>query len=163
MELKELVKLDSQKVRRDSNLMRLYINYFKDAFSFEPNCAGCTFSKDFKKLKNYVQNNNNKIIKKAKMETTFKIKRKYLNKIFTYKKKGGNIIFRIYGKLMNEEFAVEYLKNKTKEDLKTKKTYFELLPLQFREKTKANNKEEKKEPKKPLERKKRGVKAKTKE
>ena len=52
MELKELVKLDSQKVRRDSNLMRLYINYFKDAFSFEPNCAGCTFSKDFKKLKN---------------------------------------------------------------------------------------------------------------
>ena len=97
------------------------------------------------------------------METTFKIKRKYLNKIFTYKKKGGNIIFRIYGKLMNEEFAVEYLKNKTKEDLKTKKTYFELLPLQFREKTKANNKEEKKEPKKPLERKKRGVKAKTKE
>lgn len=163
MDLNELVRLDSKKVRRDNNLMRLYIKYFKDAFFYEPNCAGCTFSKDFKKLKNHVQNNHKTNKKEINMETTFKLKRKHLNKIFTYKKKGSNLIFRIYGRLMNEGFATEYLKGKTKEDLKTKKTYFDVLPSEFKEKSKETIKEDKKPVKKPLERKKRGAKAKRKE
>lgn len=129
MKVDVLVNLSSQKVRRDSNLMAIYITEYKKAFGITPNCAGCTFSKDFEKLRKYVlrwelpkqqktQTNTNDM-------TTFKLKKKQ-GKILSYKKDGKT--FRIYDTAMTDSFAVAYLTNGTEEQLKQRKELFSKLP-----------------------------------
>ena len=54
MKIEELVKLKPETVRKDPELMPLYIKYYTEAFNIAPDCAGCTFSVDFKKLKKLV-------------------------------------------------------------------------------------------------------------
>lgn len=125
MQIEELVKLSSQKVRSDSNLMAIYIDAFKKTFGKVPNCAGCTFSADFTKLKKAVLKQT-PIQKTKKMaDTTFKLKRK-LGKIHSYKKNGRTIHF--YDTNMTEEIAIEYLTYGTPEQIEKRKELFAVLP-----------------------------------
>lgn len=118
MELKEFVRLDPDQIRRDKELMQLFVEFYEAAFSFIPKCVGCAFKKGFKKLKQYAQNSEKNIIFKQKviqMETkTFQLKKQYHTKILTYKKDG--VIYRKYGNQLTEEFAKELVKA-GKEDL----------------------------------------------
>lgn len=112
MELKEFVRLDPNQVRRDKELMQLFVDFYEAAFSFIPKCVGCAFKSGFKKLKKYAESNN-KIIKFDKiiniMESkTFVLKNQYKLKILTYKKDG--VIHRAYGYNLTEEFAKELVK-----------------------------------------------------
>lgn len=137
MQIEELVKLSSQKVRRDSNLMAIYIDAFKNTFGKVPNCAGCTFSADFTKLKKAVLKQTP--IQKAKKmaDTTFKLKKK-LGKIHSYKKNGRTIHF--YDTNMTEEIAVEYLTYGTPEQIESRKELFAVLPkLSEKEELKSND------------------------
>src|SRR5690606_10060390 len=131
MEVKDLVKKSSQEVRGNSNLMAIYIKYFKEYFGHEPSCAGCTFANDFTRLKRVVlsggsQEQKSRTKKQSKMETkTFKLK-KVEGKILSYKKNGKTIHF--YDNNMTEQLAVEYLTHGTPEQIEERKKLFSILP-----------------------------------
>ena len=122
MNLKDFIGLDSNKIRRDKELMQLYINYYEAAFSVIPNCAGCSFNSGFKKLKRYANSNKkninfDKTTNEMKKTKTFLIKPQYRNSILTYVK--DKKIHRGYGYNINEDFANE-LVNAGKSDVFSK-------------------------------------------
>lgn len=137
MEVKDLVRKSSQEVRGNSNLMAIYIKYFKEYFGHEPNCAGCTFANDFTRLKRVVlsggsQEQKSRTKKQSKMEIkTFKLK-KVEGKILSYKKNGKTIHF--YDNNMTEQLAVEYLTHGTPEQIEGRKKLFSILPKSIIEK-----------------------------
>lgn len=109
MELNEFVRLDPNKIRRDKELMQLYVNFYEAAFSFLPNCVGCSFKTGLKKLARYANGAGKKTITynqtSKTMERTFTLKNQFKLKILTYKK--GGRVHRAYGYNMTEEFAKE--------------------------------------------------------
>lgn len=131
MNVLELLNMDASKVRGNSNLMRIYIDFYKEAFGVEPNCAGCTFKKDFNKLKKHYAQDNQKNIKVMETkQATFKYKRPQ-GKILSYK--SGNATVRRYDNLLTEEFVIGYLTNGTPEQLEERKKQFSILPKQLTE------------------------------
>lgn len=143
MTVQELVKLSSQKVRRDSDLMAFYIESFKAQFGKAPNCAGCTFSTDFIKLKSAVEKGTTKTsLTMEKKEKTF-VLNKGIPDILTYKRNGKNI--RKYAKQIDELFALEYLTIGTKSEISERRKQFRILPAEI------IAKDEKKADKKPKE------------
>lgn len=128
MDVQELILINSDKVRRDSNLMAFYIESFYTVFGTRPNCAGCTFSSDWKKFVSKVKNGGNLVTlktKQLKMENTFKLK-KIQNKIFAYRidKK----TFRSYDNNFTEEFVKNFLTFGTPEEIEVRKQLFSVLP-----------------------------------
>jgi len=127
----ELARLDPKEIRINSEKMRLYIQLYEDAFSVRPNCAGCTFNKDWIKFRKHYGNNAKTLItetiKSNNME--FKIKPKYKGTIFTYKV--GNRPMRSYGRTMTVLFAIAFLADGTEEEQEAKKDYFEVLPREL--------------------------------
>ena len=112
MELKEFVRLSPNQIRRDKELMQLFVNFYEAAFSFIPKCVGCAFKSGFNELKNYAESSN-KIIKFDKKKTmestkTFILKNQFKLKILTYKEEG--VTHRTYGYNLTEEFARELVK-----------------------------------------------------
>lgn len=124
MKLEEFVKLDAKQVRVDKGLMQLYVKYYEAAFSFTPNCVGCSFKSGFRKLRKFVINSKKSINfdvteNISKMEKTFVLKNTYKLKILTYKKEEK--VYRSYGYNLTEEFANELVNN-------GKSEYFSKLP-----------------------------------
>ena len=122
MTAKELILLDKGKVRRDSNLMSLYLIYFQDAYGYRPSCAGCSFSTDWEKIVSFYSNKEEKTLNLQKeifMEITIK---KIQGRILSYKKDGKT--FRLYDNILNPEFIDGYLKNGSEEELTERKKLF---------------------------------------
>lgn len=134
MGVEELIKLDSQKVRKSPDLMAFYITAFQKQFGRTPNCAGCTFGTDFKNLIVAVRDGKSptytKQSKSNKMENTFKLN-KIQSRILFYRKDGKT--FRTYDSQMREEFATAYLTHGSEEDLKERRKMFAILPEALRE------------------------------
>lgn len=143
MTVQELVTLSSQKVRRDSDLMAFYIESFKAQFGKAPNCAGCTFSSDFIKLKSAVEKGTKpqKEMTMRNTEVTFKLSKRQ-GKILSYVKGGRTI--RQYDNKMTEDFAVAYLTNGTKQEITERKKIFRELPAEIiaKEEKKKSKKEQ---------------------
>lgn len=137
MTVETLIKKDSTEVRGSTSLMSFYIIAFEKEFGFKPNCAGCTFARDFIKLKNRINNKNKKddTMKKALNEITFKLKKVTGKKILTYKIDGKPV--RRYDDRMTEEFAIGFLTNGTKEEIKEREAMFEILPEGYKKKAPA--------------------------
>lgn len=137
MEVSELIKLDSRKVRGSSYLMSIYIDAFEKQFGRKPACAGCTFANDFAKLiaavNGGLQPKKSVTLNKRTMENTFKLK-KIQSKILAYKKEGKT--FRVYDNLMKEDFAVQFLTHGSDEQLAERKKMFAVLPEALQPKTK---------------------------
>jgi hypothetical protein len=118
MELKEFVRLDPNQIRRDKELMQLFVNFYEAAFSFIPKCVGCAFKSGFRKLKKYAKTSKKNINfdkNIIEMESkTFVLKKQYQLKILSYKKDG--VTHRCYGYNLTESFAKE-LVNVGKTDL----------------------------------------------
>lgn len=114
MDLQEFVRLNPDAIRRDKDLMQLFVEFYKAAFSLTPSCAGCVFKKGFKRLRDYVNSddkisNFDKTIKTNQMESkTFQLKNQFKLKILSYRK--DNKTYRSYGYNMTEEFARELYK-----------------------------------------------------
>ena len=122
MTAQELILIDKGKVRRDSNLMSLYLVYFQEAYGYKPSCAGCSFATDWEKIVKFYSNKKEKSLNLPKeifMEITIK---KIQGKILSYKKDG--ITFRLYDNILNPEFINGYLKNGTDEELTERKKLF---------------------------------------
>lgn len=140
MTTKELVSLNPKKVRHNNDLMQLYIQKFEAAFSYKPNCAGCTFSNDFNKLKKHVQSGAKTIVNlKPKTMESYKIKQKYRHQILTYTL--NKRPYRTYGRNMSDQFAKDFLTYGTKQQLEERKKMFDVIPTQ----------KEAKDAKKPIE------------
>lgn len=142
--VEELVRLNPKTIRRDEKLMRFYIEVYKDAFSIEPNCAGCTFNRDFKKLKNFVAKGGRSNVKPKNVEIMsskrkYTIKPQFKNTILTYRV--GNRPFRAYGRSASDEFIEKFLSEGTKEQITERKKMFANLGLK-----KKSAKSEAKEP-----------------
>lgn len=136
MTANELISINSDKVRRDSNLMALYINHFEKAFGHKPNCAGCTFKSDWQRFVAKIKGADTQSKTTEIMNTAidFKLKRRE-NKILSYKKNGKT--YRQYDTKLTAEFVEGYLTNGTPEQLKERKAAFQILPEKFRPKAKA--------------------------
>lgn len=128
MDIKDLVQLSSQKVRLSPDLMAIYIKAYREVFGNTPNCAGCTFSSDFTKLKRVVfsgKKQNTKIKNTMKTEQTFKLKKRQ-GKIYSYKREGKTIHF--YDTNMTEQLAVEFLTHGSEAQIEERKKLFAVLP-----------------------------------
>lgn len=133
MELEEFVRLKPEQIRRDERLMQLYVKFHEAAFSFTPKCTGCSFKSGFEKLRRYATKGEKKITKFETMEAkTFRLKKKYWNKILTFKKSG--ITYRKYGNNIDEVFArdlvasgQEHLFDVLPKKEKVENNYFESL------------------------------------
>lgn len=127
MDIQELILLNSDKVRRDSNLMAFYIESFVKAFGYKPVCTGCSFSSDWRKLVNHVNGKLNLVTLQKSKNTmsTFKLK-KVSNVILAYKKDG--VTYRKYDNLLNEDFAIAYLTFGTEHEIEQRKKMFAVLP-----------------------------------
>lgn len=122
MTREDLIALGKDKVRNNSDLMRIYISLFSDRFGYAPNCAGCTFSGDWQK---FVSSEKESLTKKNFMETTFKLKRNSSD-IVAYKKEGRT--FRAYANRAPESFMVDYLTYGTEAEIEHRKKLFSVLP-----------------------------------
>lgn len=127
MTIEELKQLGKMQVRNDANLLKAYIQVFKEKFGKEPNCTGCTFDSDWNELINPTHAKT-----QTMSNTTFKLFDN--NEIYTYRKTnkaGVTLPVRTYGYLMTEEFAEAYLTEGTEEEIKKRKTEFKILPKAF--------------------------------
>jgi len=126
MTKEELILKTKAKVRRDSNLMSIYIELFFQQFGYRPNCAGCSFNSDWDK---FARSGNNSIsVVPASIgivEKTFAFKDPAII-MLSYKK--DKITYRKYSNKATDAFVREYLKHGTKEEIKQRKNLFKTLP-----------------------------------
>ena len=120
MTVNELILLDKAKVRRDSNLMHLYLEFFKEAFGRVPNCAGCSFGTDWQKLVS-LYSKKSVTLQKVNPMKTIQIK-KIQGKILTYKK--GGRTYRQYDNILTDEFIKEFIVSGTEEENKERVKMF---------------------------------------
>lgn len=114
--------MDKGKVRRDPNLMSLYLTHFKEAYNYVPSCAGCSFASDWQKFVSFYALKGKKTLILTKQNImAIKIK-KIQGKILSYKK--GGRTYRLYDNILSDEFISEYLKNGSKEELAERKKLF---------------------------------------
>jgi len=126
MTVKDLILIDSSKVRRDSNLMLFYIESFFKEFGVKPNCAGCTFNSDWIKLVRKINGTENLVtLQKEKTMATFVLKPSKVQ-ILSYKKDGRT--FRKYNNSLTEEFVNEFLSNGSEDEINDRKKLFSKLP-----------------------------------
>ena len=126
MTASEFVKLNPQTVRNSANLMQGYIELFSETFGRKPDCAGCTFKRDFGRLLKKLQTGAEPTTLKSMSTPTFKLKKGYADKILSYKK--DNRMHRTYGRTADEAFVKAFLKHGTKEEIAERKAIFEVLP-----------------------------------
>lgn len=131
MTLQELILINSDKVRRNSDLMAFYIESFVSSFGYKPTCTGCSFSSDWAKLVRFVNTGEKPIFnnKNIKIMSTFKLK-KTTNTILAYKLNGRT--HRKYDNVMTEEFAIAYLTNGSEKEIVERKKLFAVLPDAFK-------------------------------
>lgn len=123
MTVDELILIDKREVRRDSNLMLLYLGEFQKTFNYKPNCASCSFNSDWQKFVNYFSKKTVTLRKEKIMENGISIK-KIQGKILSYKKDGKT--FRLYDNILTPGFISEYLTHGTKEEIEERKKLFNI-------------------------------------
>jgi len=121
MTIEDLILIDKHKVRRDSSLMHLYIQFFKETFNYLPNCAGCSFASDWNKLITFYSKKKSFIQKSKIMSNKITIK-KVQGKILTYQKNGKT--YRLYDNILTDDFIKEYVSNGTPEEITERKKLF---------------------------------------
>lgn len=121
MSIEEFLSKNPHDIRRNAELMQQYIDLYVAAFSLKPNCAGCSFNKDYQRLKKHYESlhsnkkntifadNINNLKNISTMDKKFEVKRMQRNIIHTYIDARGKAK-RSYGYNMTYEFALELVK-----------------------------------------------------
>jgi hypothetical protein len=121
MSIEEFLSKNPHDIRRNAELMQQYIDLYFAAFSLKPNCAGCSFNKDYQRLKKHYESlhsnkkntifadNSNNLKNISTMDKKFEVKRMQRNIIHTYIDARGKAK-RSYGYNMTYEFALELVK-----------------------------------------------------
>ena len=131
MKIEELVKLKPETVRKDPELMPLYIKYYTEAFNIAPDCAGCTFSVDFKKLKKLVLTGaaigaTSATILTDMASKKYVLKAAHKNEILTYRGKNNRPV-RTYGYGITDDFAKAFLTEGNKKQLEERAKMFDVI------------------------------------
>ena len=129
MTVEDLIKAGKNQVRNNPDLMSAYIQLFSEKFGRKPDCAGCTFSRDWERLTNSINSQNIEIMS----DKTFKLKQSHIIYSYDVEDKNTNrkIRRRTYGNTMTEEFAENYLTNGTDEQIAERKKQFSVLPAKL--------------------------------
>lgn len=121
MSIEEFLSKNPHDIRRNAEMMQQYIDLYVAAFSLKPNCAGCSFNKDYQRLKKHYESlhsnkknttfadNSNNLKNISTMDKKFEVKRMKRNVIHTYIDARGKAK-RSYGYNMTYEFALELVK-----------------------------------------------------
>lgn len=129
MTVEELIKAGKDQVRNNPDLMSAYKKIFSQEFGREPDCAGCTFTRDWERL----TNSSNTQIQEIMSDKSFKLKNNAV--IYSYdvedKNAGRKLRKRAYGNVMTEEFAENYLTHGTEQQIAERKKQFAILPKKF--------------------------------
>ena len=133
MTIEELILIGKERVRSNPALLDTYKSLFKEKFGREPDCAGCTFNRDWVQL-----TSNTPIITQTVMSNkTFDLINQ--GKIYSYdihdKKTNRTKRIRTYGNKMTEDFASAYLTNGTETELEARRKEFRTLPEAFQQET----------------------------
>ena len=120
MTVEEFILLNKHKVRSDSNLMSLYLDFFKQTFNSTPSCAGCSFNSDWNKLISFYSKKT-VFLQKEKVINTISIKKRQ-GKILTYKKDGKT--YRQYDNILTDSFINEFITHGTDEEIVERKKMF---------------------------------------
>jgi len=120
MTVEEFILLNKHKVRSDSNLMSLYLDFFKQTFNSTPSCAGCSFNSDWNKLISFYSKKT-VFLQKEKVMNTISIKKRQ-GKILTYKKDGKT--YRQYDNILTDSFINEFITHGTDEEIVERKKMF---------------------------------------
>ena len=130
MTVNDLIKIGKSQVRSNPDLMNIYIQLFTEKFGRKPDCAGCTFNRDWQRLTNYSPQKS-----QTMSDKTFRLKKPGI--IYSYdvkdKKLKRSFRKRVYGNIMSEDFAIDYLTIGTKAEIEERKKQFAVLPEKFRE------------------------------
>lgn len=136
MTVEELIKAGKSSVRNSPALMAQYKILFKQVFGREPDCAGCTFNRDWERLAN---NSQKKL--QVMSDKTFRLKKPGI--IYSLdiedKKLKRTIRRRVYGNIMSEDFANDFLSIGSKSEIEERKKLFAVLPEKFRTETDSEN------------------------
>lgn len=139
----EIIQRGKSNVRNSGVLYPVYEKLFNEAFGFMPECPTCGSINGHKHWsafeafangadpKTLVLNNHSNFNNMSN-NTSFEIKNKSKIYFYHFKKEGQDRLFvnRVYGDIMTEEFAVEYL-NSAKDDqelYEQRKAEFSKLP-----------------------------------
>ena len=133
MTIEELILIGKEQVRSNAGLLESYKKLFKEKFGREPDCAGCTFNRDWVRLTSNVTTPNPTVMSNK----TFDLINQ--GKIYSYdildKKTNRTKRVRTYGNKMTEDFASAYLTNGTDEELAVRRKEFRTLPESFQHET----------------------------
>lgn len=112
-------------VKKKEKATNAFILAYEETFNVTlSGCTGCNIERYYRELMNYI--NHGKMIDKINL----RVKRRYQEKIFTFKrieegKKPRNV--RRFGNNMTLEFAKDFLKFSTKEEMKHFASHFDKL------------------------------------
>lgn len=127
--IEDLIKAGKSEVRYNSNLLTAYKELFAEKFGREPVCAGCTFDSDWNRL----INNQNSTKTEIMSDKTFKLRDNSI--IYSFdradKKTKRMMRSRMYGNIMTEKFAEDYLTHGSEEQIAERKKQFKVLPKKF--------------------------------
>ena len=148
MTRKELVKLGSSKVRKNSKLTAKYVNYLKEDAAYiyksgriPEGCFGCQFSSHFAKWSRYVNSLDQDMA--SKKEVTMANK-KEVTGTSTYKLKDPNTKIFFKGSVLkngsDDSLWIDFIKHK-KDREKSRKELFEVLPKDLQPKKVSKAKE----------------------
>ena len=148
MTRKELVKLGSSKVRKNSKLTAKYVNYLKEDAAYiyksgriPEGCFGCQFSSHFAKWSRYVNSLDQDMA--SKKEVTMANK-KEVTGTSTYKLKDPNTKIFFKGSVLkngsDDSLWIDFIKHK-KDREKSRKEMFEVLPKDLQPKKASKAKE----------------------
>jgi len=148
MTRKELVKLGSNKVRKNYKLTAKYVNYLKEDAAYiyksgriPEGCFGCQFSSHFAKWSRYVNSLGQEIANKKEVTMANK---KEVTGTSTYKLKDPNTKIFFKGSVLkngsDDSLWIDFIKHK-KDREKSRKEMFEVLPKDLQPKKASKAKE----------------------
>lgn len=133
----DLVKLTKKEILENEEIKALYVKSYKAFFGVTPNCIKCSFNKDFNKFKRFLQGKTEKdlLTLKENQMSSFKLKKGYSLKIFSYSK--DKKVHRRYGKDLDDNFVSELIKFD-----KRNEQFFQELPKKQTKKAPKKTKDE---------------------
>lgn len=135
MTAKEIINIGPVVVRNNSTYMTEYERLFKEQFGYTPECPTCGSTKDWNLFKAFVSGEAFTKSQIMMSNKTFDLINNAIIYSYDFEDKRIKRLVRkrVYGNLMSEQFAEEYLTIGTDEQIEDRKKQFRVLPAKFRE------------------------------
>lgn len=135
MTAQEIVKVGPGGVRNNSTNMAEYERLFKEQFGYKPECPTCGSVRDWNLFKAFANGESFTKPQIIMSDKTFELINNAIIYSYDYEDEKINRVIRkrVYGNLMTDQFAEEYLTNGSEDQIEERKKEFRLLPEKFRD------------------------------